>query len=92
MMAIDQPSVVSEGDPEPPSKRRSSSRPANDQSQKPEPSSKDAPVEILDDDEDEEEENGDEEAYAVEKVIAHKIGKKSNVRASRLFCRRLTCT
>lgn len=48
------------------------------------PSNKQSPVEILDD-EDEDEEEGDEEAYAVEKVLAHKIGKKSNVRAPRAF-------
>jgi hypothetical protein len=38
-------------------------------------------VEILDDDEDAEE-DGDEETFAVEKVLSHRIGKKSNVSAS----------
>ena len=39
------------------------------------------PVEILDDDDDAEE-DGDEETFAVEKVLSHRIGKKSNVSAS----------
>jgi hypothetical protein len=37
-------------------------------------------VEILDDDENAE--DGDEETFAVEKVLSHRIGKKSNVSAS----------
>jgi hypothetical protein len=39
------------------------------------------PVKILDDDEDAEG-DGDEETFAVEKVLSHRIGKKSNVSAS----------
>jgi hypothetical protein len=35
-------------------------------------------VEILDDDE--EDEDGDEETFAVEKVLGHRIGKKAHVR------------
>jgi len=42
------------------------------------------PVEILDDDDDAEE-GGDEETFAVEKVLSHRIGKKSNVSASFVF-------
>ena len=72
-----------EGDKEPPSERRSTS-PPQDQLLKPEPSDANAPIEILGDGEDEDEADGDEGAYAVEKVLAHKIGKKSNVRVSRL--------
>lgn len=43
-----------------------------------------APVEILDDDEgdDDAEEDGDEETFAVEKVLGHRIAKKANVSAS----------
>jgi len=43
-----------------------------------------APVEIVDDDEgdDDAKEDGDEETFAVEKVLAHRIAKKSNVSAS----------
>jgi len=46
-----------------------------------------APVEILDDDDDEE--DADEETYAVEKVLSHRIAKKSNVNAS--FCPFIAC-
>jgi hypothetical protein len=67
-----------EGGQETRARRRSNSQPSKDQTRA--SSSKQSPVEILDDD-DEEEEDGDEEAYAVEKVLAHKIGKKTNVRA-----------
>jgi hypothetical protein len=88
MMEVDEPIVISEGDHESASKQKPSNQTPKDESRKPEPSNKDAPVEIVDDDDDEEEE-GDEEAYAVEKVIAHKIGKKSNVRVSRLPSRKL---
>jgi hypothetical protein len=42
-----------------------------------------SPIEILDDDGDEEEEDdeeeGDEETFAVEKVLNHRIGRKANV-------------
>jgi len=81
-----------EGDKEPVSERKSTSQPPRDQSLKPEPSDVNAPIEIPGDGEDEEEEDGDEEAYAVEKVLAHKIGKKSNVRVLRLPRRILIAT
>ena len=46
------------------------------------------PVEIRNDDEDDDaEDEGDEETYAVEKVLSHRIGKKANVCASLVsFC------
>jgi hypothetical protein len=87
VMEIDHPSASKAGDKETtPAHRRSNSQTSKDQARL--SSTKQSPVEILDD-EDEAEEDGDEQAYAVETVLAHKIGKKTNVRALSRFTQRL---
>ena len=82
VMEVDPSLAGDEGGQETRTRRRSNSQPSKDQTRA--SSSKQSPVEILDDD-DEWEEDGDEEAYAVEKVLAHKIGKKTNVRVFLAF-------
>jgi hypothetical protein len=86
VMEIDHPSASKGGDKETPARRRSNSQTSKDQARL--SSTKQSPVEILDD-EDEAEEDGDEAAYAVQTVLAHKIGKKTNVRALSRFTQRL---
>ena len=59
--------------------RRSQTPKDSKGTEKSEGSKLNAPVEIKSDEEDEEDEDGDEEVFAVEKVISHRIGKKSSV-------------
>jgi hypothetical protein len=85
-MQIDQPAIApgEEADVEseagPARARSESTSKDSNLTAKVERSNKDAPVVIDDDDDEPGDEDGDEEVYAVEKVLGHRIGKKGSVR------------